>query len=378
MTLVMMHEGASGGGKSEMLVQFQRERDGRVKLGENVVTGDEVFISITGNCVLQPVTDDMALCHPLLQGDNRKLVIMDAEEGWFWRVNHIDRYGTDSDVERSTIHPQKPLVFLNIDATPGSTALLWEPIMDEPDKPCPNPRVIIPRSFVDEHVDEPVEVDIRSFGLRQPPSTRENPTYGIAGLFHILPPALAWLWRLTAPRGHENPSIVEDGTGMMSSEGVGSYWQFATGTMVNHANLLLAQILKTPSTRYILIPNQHIGAYKTGFTGQWIAREFLARRGGIKFRPEILKPSRCTLLGYSPEEVKIDGSYIPKNLLRTHLQAELGNEAYDKGAKILGDFFKHEVKKFLKPELNTLGSRIIEACLRDANVEEYLNFIPKL
>jgi len=46
----------------------------------------------------------------------------------------------------------------------------------------------------------------------------------------------------------------------MSSEGVGSYWPFATGRRVVQANLLLEQFRQSPSTRYILVPNQHIGS----------------------------------------------------------------------------------------------------------------------
>jgi hypothetical protein len=93
-----------------------------------------------------------------------------------------------------------------------------------------------------------VNIDVRSFGIRTPPCTKENPTYGIVGLFHVLPPALAWLWRLVAPRGHANPSIVDGGG--MGSEGVGSYWPFATGKMINHANILLDQIIKPPYPLY--------------------------------------------------------------------------------------------------------------------------------
>lgn len=248
--------------------------------------------------------------------------------------------------------------------------------MDSPDKPCPNPRVIIPRKFIPNHVDEPVEVDVRSFGIRTPPCTREKPSYGIAGIFHVLPPSLAWLWRLVAPRGHANPSIV-DSEGM-TSEGVGSYWPFATGKMVDQANLLLTQILKTPSTRYILIPNQYIGAYKVGFSGQWLTREFLARRGGMRFRPGVLSESRCPLLGYSPETIKVDGQPIPKFLLQVNHQPEVGNDGYDAGAKILTTFFKKEIKKYLTLDLQPLGKRIIEACLNDARVVDYFNLIPKL
>lgn len=87
-----------------------------------------------------------------------------------------------------------------------------------------------------------------------------------------------------APRGHANPSIT-DSEGMLS-EGVGSYRPFATGEMVDHTNLLLDQIVNTPRTRYVLIPNQYIGSYKVGFNAQWIAREYLARKGGADFKED--------------------------------------------------------------------------------------------
>ena len=89
------------------------------------------------------------------------------------------------------------------------------------------------------------------------------------GMLHIIPPALAWLWRLIAPRGFNNPSIVTGNE--LKSEGVGSYWPFATGKRVKQANLLLHQIVDSPNTRYVLIPNQHIGVYKVGFAAEWIS-----------------------------------------------------------------------------------------------------------
>jgi hypothetical protein len=284
--ITIMHEGASGGGKSEMIEQIHREDDGRVLLGLNTVTLEKHLLELKDTCVLQPVTDDMAFCHPDIQNDSCRLVVQDAEQGWFLRIDHITNYGTDPHYEKACIHPQEPLIFLNLDGQPHATCLLWEPVMDEPGKPCPNPRVIMPRKLVNDVVNEAVEVDIRSFGERSPACTKENPSYGILGMLHILPPALAWLWRLVAPRGHQNPSITESSG--MTSEGVGSYWPFATGKMVEQANLLLKQIIATSGTRYILVPNQHIGAYKTGFVPQWLTREFLARRGGVRFRSDHL------------------------------------------------------------------------------------------
>ncbi|MDQ2085808.1 DUF4914 family protein [Herbivorax sp. ANBcel31] len=371
--ITIMHEGASGGGKSEMLEPIHKQPDGSIKLCENVLTGETTNMELKESCELHPVTDDMALCHPSLQNDSGKLVAKDAEQGWFLRINHITEYGTDPHYEKLSIHPKEPLIFLNIKGVPDSTCLLWEHIMDAPDTPCPNPRVIMPRRFVPQIVDEPIEVDVRSFGVRTPPCTKERPTYGVIGMMHVLPPSLGWLWRLVAPRGHGNPSIID--THGMTSEGVGSYWPFATGRMVDQANLLLKQVLNTPNTRFVLIPNQNIGAYKVQFMPEWIAREYMARRGSAKFRQEQLTDSRCPLLGYALNSLKVDGVKLPKGLLQTNLQPEVGNEGYDKGSKILADFFKKELQQFLSEDLDPLGKKIIECCLSDGSLEEYAELI---
>ncbi|WP_058555321.1 DUF4914 family protein [Thiohalocapsa sp. ML1] len=367
--VVISHEGASGGGKSEMLEYVHRQPDGTLLIGRNLVNGETRSLTLPKGCELRPVTDDMALCHPSLERGNGKLSLMDAEEGWFVRCNHIERYGTDPHIEALTVHPPMPLLFLNIEGQPGATTLLWEHIQDAPGQPCPNPRVIIPRSIIPGVVRGAVEVDVRSMGVRTPPCTAERPSYGIVGLFHLLPPALAWVWRLVAPRGHANPSIVE--TEGMSAEGVGSYWPFATGRMVDHANLLLNQILETPEVRYVLIPNQHIGAWEVGFMPQWITREYLARRGGARFAGNRLRPSRCPLLGYTPGSIMMEGSTIGHWFFEVDNQPEVGREAYDQGAKLLTDFFRKELAAFLVPDLLPTGRRIIECCMEGGGVADY-------
>ena len=369
----IMHEGASGGGKSEMLEDMHRERDGRLLLGENVVTGEKRYLVIPRGCVLRPVTDDMALCHPSFQKNDGRLTLMDAEDAWFVRVNHITHYGVDPSLEETTIHPPEPLLFLNIQANPGSTALIWEHVEDEPGLPCPNPRVVLPRRIAKGVINDPVSVDIRSFGVRTPPCTMDLPSYGIMGLFHVLPPALAWLWRLVAPRGYANPSIVE--TEGMSSEGVGSYWPFATGRKVDQANLLLKQIRETPAVRHILCPNQHVGAWKVGFMPQWVAREYLARRGSAQFSRSQLLPARLPLLGYALKEIMVEGQTIGSWFLRVNTQPEVGDEAYDAGAKILEDFFREQLVTFLEDDLDPLGRKIIDACLSNATVEDYWTLV---
>jgi len=208
--------------------------------------------------------------------------------------------------------------------------------------------------------------------VRCPSCTREHPTYGIMGLFHVLPPALAWLWRLVAPRGHGNPSIVD--TEGMTSEGVGSYWPFATGRRVDQANLILHQILETTHTNFVLCPNQHVGAWEVGFAPQWAAREYLARRGNSPFPKGTLEPSRCPLLGMSPKTIQVEGQVIGHWFLQVDTQPEVGPEAYDKGAEILYNFFKEQISKYTHDDLHPTGKRIIGACMDGATVEDYAAF----
>ncbi len=368
-----MHEGASGGGKSEMLQHIVREPAGQVLIGENVISGKKRFLNLPLFCSFNPVTDDMALCHPSFQQDNGKLTVFDAENSWFIRVDGINDYGDDPFLEKITIKSKVPLLFLNIKTNPDSTALIWDHIEDAPGKLCPNPRVILPRNIVPEIINKPVTIDVRSFGVRTPPCSRENPSYGIIGLFHILPPALAWLWRLVSPRGYANPSIIDGGN--MESEGVGSYWPFVTGKMVRHANILLEQILTTPRMRYTLVPNQHIGVWKVGFKPQLLMREYLTRRGNAKLRADQYQEARCPLLGYELNYLTIEGSKIPSRFLQVHRQTDVGIEGYDAGAEILYDFFRKELKKFLTPDLSSTGKRIIDACLSGATIDDYNSIV---
>lgn len=380
---VIMHEGASGGGKSEMCQELRREDDGRILLGTNVVTHEPYLITLSETSDLAPVTDDMTLCHPAVQDGSGKMVVADAEDGWFVRVDNLKNYGEDVHFERAVIHPDEPLIFFSIDGVADATALPWEHTPDSTGKPCPNPRVVIPRRMVKGVINEPEPVDVRTFGVRMPACTADAPTYGIMGLTHFVPPSIAWLWRLIAPRGDKNPSIGEAADavkklehGGMVSEGVGSYWPFSTGTKVEAANLLLRQITEFTRTRYVLTPNQHIGAYKVGFSAEWLTREWLARKGGGRMRAENLEAARCALFGYAPKEITLDGQPVRRTLLRPELQSQVGTAAYDAGCAILTGFFKSELAQYLTDDLDPLGRRIIEACLGDATVEEYEALTP--
>ena len=377
--VVFMHEGASGGGKSEMLEDFHREEDDRLLIGTHTVTGEKYYMTLGESCKIHPIADDMACALKSFQDpESGKLRILDAEDGWFLRMDGMNAYGNSPLYERICIHPSEPLVFFNMDGVPGATCLIWEHVIESNGKPCSNPRVILPRKMVDNIVPdtEPVEVDVRSFGVRMPPSTAKDPNYGVMGMLQVVPQSIAWLWRLISPRGFKNPSIADTNAGSgLKAEGVGSYWPFATGLKVTQANLLLEQIMSAPKTTNVLIPNQHIGAYHVGFMGEWLSREYLARHNGF-VREKHLVPARCPLFGYALDEMKLDGQFIRQTFLRPETQSKLGNAGYDAGAKILTDFFKEQLQQFISDDLDPLGREIIDCCLHDGTLDDYLQLTP--
>jgi hypothetical protein len=138
---------------------------------------------------------------------------------------------------------------------------------------------------------------------------------------------------------------------------------------------LLEQIVNTPKTRYILIPNQHVGAWEVGFMPQWVSREYLARRGQAAFKEEKLKPARCPLAGYTIRHMLFEGAVVPEKFLEVNTQPEIGNKAYDKGAQMLYEFFAEELKTYLTDDLNPLGKQIIQCCLDNKPLEDYEKLI---
>ena len=127
---------------------------------------------------------------------------------------------------------------------------------------------------------------------------------------------------------------------------------------------MLRQIMACPKTLNVLIPNQHIGAYKIGFMSEWVAREYLARHNG-EIKAKHLTPARCSLFGYALVDMKLDGQYVRQTFLRPETQA-----------KILTDFFKDQIKQYLTDDLDPLGRQIIECCLHDGTLDDYLALTP--
>jgi hypothetical protein len=148
--------------------------------------------------------------------------------------------------------------------------------------------------------------------------------------------------------------------------------------MVDHANLLLRQMRNTPKVRYTLTPNQHVGAWRVSFMPQWIAREYLGRRGTAELPADRLRSARCSLLGYTPKTMQVEGVTLPTLMLRVEEQPEVGYAGYDAGAQILVDFFHKMLQPYLKPNLDSQGRRIIDCCLSNGTVEDYAELLVSL
>ena len=66
---------------------------------------------------------------------------------------------------------------------------------------------------------------------------------------------------------------------------------------------------------------------------------------------------------------------IDRKFIEVNLQPEVGDEAYDRGAQMLNDFFRQELQKYLTPELCSMGREIIECFMRGGSLEEYENIM---
>ena len=109
---------------------------------------------------------------------------------------------------------------------------------------------------------------------------------------------------------------------------------------------------------------------------QWIARDYLARRGSAKFHEGQIGPAKCPLLGYTLHSMRIEGVQIARWFLEVDTQPEVGEEGYAKGAQILQDFFCEHLKQYLERDLSALGRQIIGCTLDNGGVADYDRLLP--
>ena len=109
---------------------------------------------------------------------------------------------------------------------------------------------------------------------------------------------------------------------------------------------------------------------------EWIASEYLARRGGVNMKMDRLAPAPCSLLGYCMKEMKVDGQEIRTTFLHPETQEQMGMEGYQKGAQILYDFFAKELEAFDVEELHPVGKEILECFKKHGTIEDYCAITP--
>jgi hypothetical protein len=93
-------------------------------------------LTLPRTCELRPVTDDMALCHPSLQKGRTASCGSSTPKTPGSSASTTSPLRHRSAPGALTDHPPEPLLFLNIDACPGSRALIWEHIEDAPASPA--------------------------------------------------------------------------------------------------------------------------------------------------------------------------------------------------------------------------------------------------
>jgi hypothetical protein len=67
---------------------------------------------------------------------------------------------------------------------------------------------------------------------------------------------------------------------------------------------------------------------------------------------------------------------IARWFLQVDTQPEVGEEAYDAGAKILQEFFLKCLADFSDPDLDPLGKQIVTCCLDGGKLDDYEQLIP--
>ena len=166
-------------------------------------------------------------------------------------------------------------------------------------------------------------------------------------------------------RGRQGPSahmdaVTADQMGML-------------GTMINC--LCVADALRKEGVDAVVMSAVDMDRFAQPFNAM-IAREYLARRGGVNMKLDRLVPARCPLLGYALKEMKVDGQQISPQFLRPETQETLGIKGYDKGAAILTEFFSRQLEQYDVEELHPVGKQILECFKKGGSIQDYCKILP--
>lgn len=363
--MVFMFEGPSGSGKSEMYRQMKRSEDGTISIGFNRVTRDKLSIPMTLMSKIRPIADDLIIQNT--ESSKKRLKVKDAEGGWYISVKDIQKYGDNPPMESISFNPSNSLIYGNITSYPQADVLIWN--HQKSSKYSANPRVVVPKGIIAKSLNKEVSVDVRLLGV---PTTTCNDNYkgsGVLGFAHLLPPALAWLWRLVCPMSCANGKLVSGGLLGMTN--------FVTDNHFTIANRLLKEIKKRDKISYLLTPSGYIGAWNIGYMPQLLMREYISRRGNCNFSEDQFQPAMNSLFGFEMYQMTLEGIRIPSKLLLPYKQDNMSIETYEDGINDYYIIFKEILSSYLSDALDPLGIKIIETFLSEGTIEDFIDLIPK-
>ncbi len=187
-----------------------------------------------------------------------------------------------------------------------------------------------------------------NYGLATQFASKESPSVGISGAFHVLPKSIAWLWRVVAPTGNLGEECLS----------------------TPEANALLTEI-KESEAIFTLLPVGFVGAWRVKAKVLCMGRNIISGKQKTFTEQRSLFPARYVLFGYAPKATHTGQFDMPEEFLRVEKQVELGTEGYDLSAGIIRDIFITSLESHLTNEIDPLGRAIIELFLNNGSIKEF-------
>ncbi len=187
-----------------------------------------------------------------------------------------------------------------------------------------------------------------NYGLETKFASKDTPSEGISGAFHVLPKSIAWLWRVVAPSGKLGEKSLT----------------------VPEMNALLEEI-KEAQAIFTLLPVGFVGAWRVNSKILCMGRNIISGKRKTFAGEKSLFPARFVLFGYAPKATHTGQYDLPEEFLRVEKQAELGSEGYDLSAGYIRDLFTKSLEPLLTNEIDPLGKTIIELFLANGSIDEF-------
>ena len=375
--VTFMHEGASGGGKSEMLEQPHRLPDGRLLKGKNLVTGEERFLEIPRTCELEPVCDDMAMCHPTFQKRRRPAVDRRCRRrlvragGPHQGVRDRPRPGeADRRPRHSASVPERrcraPQSGTHLGAHPGRAGAAVSQSPGHNPAPCDprgGRRTRTRRCAQHRGADSPLhqgEADLRHHRAVSRAPAGSWPGSGGWWLPGATPIPASWMVKAWPARewAATGPSPPRTWSTRPTCSSPSSRPPCAPATSWCPTNI-------SGPGRPASCPS---GWPATTWPGA----------ASPAFVPGSSPLPAAPLLGYSLTGMRIEGVPIASQFLQVETQPEVGLEGYDAGAAQLREFFVRHLQAYLTPALDPKGRQIVECCLEGGSVDDYAALLPGL